>query len=312
MTLHANAQESASVFNFLSLPSSSHAVALGGKNISLIEDDASLIFQNPSLLSTVSDNSINFNFMTYMKGSNLASAAFTKVAGERGTWGVTAQYVGYGSMTETMETGEVIGDMSAMDLALSGMYSYSLSDHWAGGVAGKFIYSKYGPYSSIGLAVDMGINYYDEDNDLSLSAVAANVGGQVKAFGDVHERLPFNLQVGLTKGIAHAPLRVSVTMVDLNHWSKDYYYTTDKDPSFGRILMNHLNLGVDIIPDDRFYVSLGYNFRRASELKAAGSSHAAGLTVGAGMQLKKFKLGVAYAKYHVSAPSLSFTLGYSL
>jgi len=300
------------VFNFLSLPSSSHAVALGGKNISLIEDDASLIFQNPSLLSTVSDNSINFNFMTYMKGSNLASAAFTKVAGERGTWGVTAQYVGYGSMTETMETGEVIGDMSAMDLALSGMYSYSLSDHWAGGVAGKFIYSKYGPYSSIGLAVDMGINYYDEDNDLSLSAVAANVGGQVKAFGDVHERLPFNLQVGLTKGIAHAPLRVSVTMVDLNHWSKDYYYTTDKDPSFGRILMNHLNLGVDIIPDDRFYVSLGYNFRRASELKAAGSSHAAGLTVGAGMQLKKFKLGVAYAKYHVSAPSLSFTLGYSL
>lgn len=312
VSLGAFGQESTSVFNFLSLSSSSHANALGGRNISLIEDDASLTLQNPALLSSVSDNSLNLNFMTYMKGAKMGSASFAKIAGERGTWGVATQFVGYGSMTETMATGEVLGDMKALDMAISGMYSYTLSDSWVGGVAGKVLYSKYGPYSSVGLAVDLGVNYFDEDADFSMSAVAANLGGQVKAFGDVHERLPFNLQWGFTKTVAHAPLSISLTVVDLTRWSSRYYYNAGKNPGAGRILMNHFNLGLDITPTNQFYLSVGYNFRRAYEMKAAGSSHAAGLTCGAGLHLKKFKLGLAYAKYHVSMPSLSVSLGYSL
>ncbi len=47
-------------------------------------------------------------------------------------------------------------------------------------------------------------------------------------------------------------------------------------------------------------------------MKAAGSSHAAGLTVGGGINIKKIKVGLAYAKYHVSAPSISVSVGYSL
>lgn len=308
----AQAQESQSVFNFLSLSSSSHAVALGGKNISVIEDDLSLSFQNPALLSSVSDNSLNLNFLTYMKGSKMGSAGFCKIAGERGTWGVNAQFVGYGTFKETLENGEIIGDSQALDMAISGLYSYNLTDHWAGGVAGKFIYSKYAGYNSVGLAVDLGVNYYDLEKDFSFSVVAANLGGQVKAFGDDHEKIPFDLAVGFTKGIAHAPIKVSVTVNDLTRWSKDYFYGEGDDPSFGRILMNHLNLGAELRPSERTYVALGYNFRRASEMKAGGSSHAAGLTCGAGIILNRFKVGVAYAKYHISVPSLSFSVGYSL
>lgn len=311
-TVVSTAQESNSVFNFLSLSSSSHAMALGGHNISLVENDASLIFQNPALMSAVDDNSLNLNFLTYMKGSKMGSASFVKTAGERGTWGVTTQFVGYGSMKETLETGEVLGDMKALDVAIGGMYSYSLNDFWVGGVTGKFIYSKYGSYSSVGLAADLAISYFDEEGDFSTSLVAANVGGQVKAYGDVHEPIPFNLQWGFTKGIAHAPLRFSLTLTDLTRWSKKYYYSPEKEPNFGKILLNHINIGIDLVPNDRFYVALGFNFRRANELKAAGASHMAGLTCGAGLSLKKFKFGLAYAKYHVSAPSLSFSLGYSL
>lgn len=310
--MQVQAQESGSVFNFLSLPTSSHANALGGRNISLIDDDASLALQNPALLSSVSDKSINLNFLTYMQGSKMGSATFVKTAGERGTWGASAQFLGYGKMTETMETGEVIGDMAVLDMALSGMYSYELSTHWVGGVAGKFVYSKYGPYNSVGLGVDLALNYFDDTKDFSMSLVAANLGGQVKAFGDVHERMPVNLQWGFSKGVAHAPIRISMTLTDLTHWEKDYYYNPEGESSFGRILMNHINIGADLLVAKNMYVALGFNFRRANELKAAGASHGAGLTLGAGLNLKKFKLGVAYAKYHVSVPSLSLSLGYSL
>ncbi len=308
----ARGQESTSVFNFLNLPTSAHTTALGGRNISLIEDDASLIFQNPALLASVSNNSLNLNFMTYMRGSKTGSASFSRIAGERGTWGVGVQFVGYGNMKETLETGEELGDVRALDMAISGMYSYSLSERWVGAATGKIIYSKYADYTSCGLAVDLGLNYYDEEHDFSVSAVAANLGGQVKAFGEDHERLPFNLQLGFTKSLGHAPIRFSVTMVDISRWSSKYYYHVSKKPKGGSILMNHFCVGVDIIPTKQFYVAAGFNFRRAYEMKAAGSSHAAGLSAGAGLNIKKFKLGLAYAKYHVSAPTLSVSLSYSL
>lgn len=306
------AQESNSVFNFLALPTSSHATALGGRNISLIEDDASLIFQNPTALASVSNNTMNLNFMTYMRGSKTGSASFVRTHKERGTWGTGVQFVSYGKMKETLETGEVLGDMHAIDMAINGMYSYKLSDYWVGGATGKIIYSKLADYTSVGLAVDVGLNYYDEENDFSFSAVAANMGGQVKAFGNDHERLPFNLQFGITKGMGHAPIRFNVTMIDMTRWKGKYYYHVGKKPKGGNILINHFVLGVDVIPTSQFYVAMGYSFRRAYEMKAAGKSHAAGLTVGAGLNIKKIKFGLAYAKYHASAHTLAVSVSYSL
>ncbi len=309
-TVHA--QESNSVFNFLEMPLSAHSTALGGKNISIIEDDASLIFSNPALLSSVSDNTLNLNFMTYLQGCNVGSAAFVRTWRERSTWGVTAQYANYGKMDETTADNVTIGSFSAMDMMLGGMYAYNLNDYWAGGVTGKFIYSHYGEFSSVALAVDLGLNYYNEHNNLSLSAVAHNLGGQVKAFGDHHEKLPFSLQLGISKGFSHAPFRISVTLVDLTRWDKDYYYHPGEEISNGKVLINHLVAGVDFLPTRNIYVSLGYNFRKGNEMKAAGSSHAAGLCAGAGIGVSRFKFGFAYSQYHLSAPALVFNASYQL
>lgn len=304
-------QESTSVFNFLSLPYSAHVTGLGGHNISLIEDDITLVAQNPSLLSSVSSKTVGFNFLTFMKGSKAGSVAYAQTVGERGTWGVNTQFVGYGSMNETLPTGEVIGKMHAQDICINGSYAYLLGERWSGGATGKIIYSHYGEFSSCALAVDLGVNYFLEEQGFSLSAAARNIGGQVKAFGDHHERLPFDLEAGFTKELGHAPISISVTLADLTRWSKDDYYSTDGKISNGRILTNHFNLGVDIKPARFLYLAAAYNFRRAYEMKAAGSSHAAGLSFGAGVYLKKFSAGIGYAKYHVGAPTLSFNIAYN-
>ena len=313
VALPARSQNGAtSVFDFLSLPTSSHATALGGNNLSLPDDDASLLFLNPALMSDASDRALALSFFTYMQGSKAGTAAWTMSHGERGTWGVGAQFVGYGSMKETSVDGITQGDFSALDMAITGGYSYVLTEHLAGGAAGKFIYSHYGPYSSVALAVDLGLNFYNEDRDFSISLVGANLGGQVKAFGDSHEALPYDVRLGFTKQLAKAPIRFSFSLVDLTRWKASQYYSPDGDPSGGRILTNHFVVGVDIIPAKQFYLSAGYNFRRAYELKAAGGAHGAGLSFGAGLNIKKFHLGIAYAKYHLSVPSFMITAQYSL
>ena len=185
------AQESKTAYNFLRLPVSAHVAAVGGDNITLTDDDATLIFHNPALINDVSDRSINLNFMTYMEGAKTASAAFLKAAGDRGTWGVTAQYMDYGSMKETAADGQELGTFSARDIALGGTFAYALTNDISGGITAKMISSHIAGYNSLAVGVDLGVNYYNEDTKWSLSAVARNLGGQVKAFDDEFERIPF-------------------------------------------------------------------------------------------------------------------------
>lgn len=304
-------QESTSIFNFLSLPSSSHMVGLGGKNISLVQDEIHTAAANPALLSNISDKSVGVNFMSYMQGCKAGGAAYAQTAGSRGTWGVYAQFVGYGSMKETNLAGEILGDMKPLDFCIGGQYSYMLTERLSGGATGKIIYSHYGEFSSCALAVDLGLNYFWEEKNFSISAVARNIGGQVKRFGNVGERLPFDMRIGFTKGLGHAPIDISVTMVDLTHCSQSDYFSSDGQVSGGRIFTNHFEIGVDAYPIPIIYICAGFNFRRAFEMQAAGSSHAAGLSFGAGVNLKKLKVGIAYAKYHIGAPTLSLNFAYS-
>lgn len=315
----ALAQEYASAFNTLRLPASSHAAALGGQNVTLIEDEPTAGWYNPALYANVSDLSAGLNFMTYAAGSTWMGAHFVKAFGERHTMAVGAQYMNYGKMDETDEAGNTLGQFSAKDIVIGAGYSYLLSDRWTGGANLKMMVSNLADYTALAAAVDVGVNYYDEENDLSVSASLQNIGTQLKAYHDGQRtHLPFTLALGFSKGMAHLPVRFHVTMTDVTRWKSSYYVlpeNKDKDKSdkvgFGKIALNHFVLGLDILPTDYLYLSVGYNFRRAYELKASGSSHLAGLSAGAGVNVKHFKFGVSYAKYHQASNSIMANVGYA-
>ena len=296
------AQESETAYNFLRLPVSAHAAALGGDNITITDDDASMGFHNPALLSGVSDKTINLNFMSYMEGAKTASASFAKALRERATWFVGAQYIDYGKMKHTTASGEILGEVTAKDIMLCGAFEYNLTNRLSGGITAKFITSDLAGYNSLAVGVDLGLNYYDSDHDLSISAVARNLGGQIKAYEDDFEKIPLDLQLGISKRILESPIRLSLTMTRLNEWKGSF--------------ANHFVLGADILLSENIYIAGGYNFRRADEMKISdaegSSSHGAGLSLGAGVQLQRFKLQLAYGKYHVSASSININLSYVL
>lgn len=315
----ALAQEYASAFNTLRLPASSHAAALGGQNVTLIEDEPTAGWYNPALYANVSDLSAGLDFMTYAAGSTWMGAHFVKAFGERHTMAVGAQYMNYGKMDETDEAGNTLGQFSAKDIVIGAGYSYLLSDRWTGGANLKMMVSNLADYTALAAAIDVGVNYYDDGNDLSVSASLQNIGTQLKAYHDGQRtHLPFTLALGFSKGMAHLPVRFHVTMTDVTRWKSSYYVlpeNKDKDKSdkvgFGKKALNHFVLGLDILPTDYLYLSVGYNFRRAYELKASGSSHLAGLSAGAGVNVKHFKFGVSYAKYHQASNSIMANVGYA-
>ena len=263
--------------------------ALGGDNISIQDDDGSLVFHNPSLINHMTDHTLGLNMMTYMQGSLTASASYMKAVGDRGTWGVQGRFISYGSMKETDHMGYQTGTFSAKDIALGGTFAYALANRISGGITCKMLASYIGSYNSLAAAVDLGLNYYDPDREWSLSIVTRNVGGQLKAYDDDFERMPTDVQIGATTRLVGSPLRFSATIVRLNDW----HYGIGK----------HLVFGADLLLGDQFYVSAGYNALRAYEMKIAS---------GDGETLQRMALHIAYAKYHVSSPSLLVSFSYSL
>lgn len=303
----AEGQESQTLNNFLRLPFSSHASALGGENISIIEDDATLALHNPALLQSVESRNVSLGYMNYAAGSSVFSAGYATPAGEKSTIGFFAQYANYGKMKQTDAMGEMLGDFSASDLAISGILSYTLLPELVGGVSAKFIYSDIANYHSISAAVDLGLNYYNAEKELSASIALKNVGGQLYAYDDEFEKMPSELQVGVTKRLIGTPLRLSLTGTDLTHWNYSFF--------------RHLTVGADLLLSSQIYVAAGYNFRRANEMSLITtdtygeedkSSHGAGLSFGGGIQLERFKLHVSYGKYHVSSSSVLVNISFSL
>lgn len=296
MTLIATAQESQTVFNFLRIPVSAHGAALGGDNISVVEDDASLALSNPALLSSVTHRTVTFGYMNYMSGTAMYTASYTHVLNDKATIGGAIHYLNYGSMKEMDYTGVETGSFSPSDLTFEALLSYHLAKNLEGGIGAKFIYSKIGTYSSTAAAVDLGLNYYNPDWDFSASFVVKNLGGQLSAYNDNFESLPIDVSIGVTQRLRHTPFRFSLTLTDLNHW----------DYSFFR----HMCIGMDVILVPQFYVSAGYNFRRQHYMRVTElpdgneSAHGAGLTFGAGLLLDRFKLNLSYGKFHLSSHSI--------
>lgn len=298
MTTQSWAQDGKTGYQFLNIPVSTHSAALGGANISIVEDDASMMWTNAAMLTNVTDNSLVLGYNSYIHSSNVFSAGYVKAIGERGTWALSAQMLDYGKMDETDENGNVLGTFSAKDLNFQTSYSYLLSDRWSGAITAKVIMSNYAEYSSTAIGADLALNYFDEEKGFSFSAVGRNLGGQIKSLYDDgnKESLPFNLAFGLSKDFANAPLRVSLTLDDMTQWNNVKF-------------MEHLVLGMDILPSNSTWIALGYNFRRANEMEVQKSSHWAGFSIGTGLNVKKFKVGVAYGKYHVAASSILLNVG---
>ena len=295
------AQESQTEYNFLRLPVSAHAAALGGDNITIIEDDPALMFSNPALASSVSDKTIGLSYMNYMSGANYMGASYTKALGEKGTIAGGVQYMNYGKMKEYDQNNTQIGTFNASEIAIEGIFSYELAHNLVGGITAKFINSYIGNYSSMAVGVDLGLNWIEPDYQWSVSVVAKNLGGQIKAYEENYGKMPMDVQVGVSKTFAALPVRLSATLVDLTHY--DYRF------------INHLNLGADILLSDNIWVGGGYNFRRADEMTIGtnedSSAHGAGFSVGGGINLERFKLNLAYGKYHAASSSVLVNLAYS-
>lgn len=314
------AENSSTGYNFLNIPTSSHVFALGGNNITVIDDDVTLSDQNPALIGPELDLQVAVNYMYYMSSGNFAGVRFGTGAGEHSAWAIGVRFLNYGTFDGYDEFGTSTGQFTPNDVVVEGTYSRDITDRWRGGVNFKMAFSSYEQYSAMALAADLGVNYYDDEKDLSFSAVLKNMGGQVKRFHDRYSRVPFDIQLGYMQGIGSSPFQISITADHLTRWNIPYYeYKEDgsgelvhEKRSFFSNLFRHLIFGLQFEPSEKFYAAIAYNYKTHSDMSAFKSSFFSGFSLGLGFKTRGFSVGASYAMPHPSASSLMINLSCSI
>lgn len=321
-------QAGSSVFAFMDMPMTARLNALGGANVSIKEGDIGYAMLNPALLSEQTDKILQLNYAYYMSGINFASALYGHNYKEN-YFAAGIHFLDYGKMQQADEYGRLAGvSFGAKDMLIDLMYARQLGPYFTIGVSLKPIYSIYESYSSFALGADVGGHFQTKDQSFQLGLVLQNIGWQLKGFysaenGQMRERLPLNLQLGWNYRFKHAPLRISMTIHNLQRWNLNSQLTNQPKTTdltgnvieeTGKVawydmMFRHTVFALDIVPkSDRFYITLSYNHRRRQEMHLQDKRSLAGFALGAGVKIYNFRVGFAFTQYMKSQYVYQFTL----
>jgi hypothetical protein len=250
-------------------------IALGGEVLTFI-DDVNQPIWNPSTISNELDRKLSVNYSSYLAGINIGSISYAREISRRfGTIHASIKYLDYGTIVGADEQGNETGSFGANDIAFSLGYAYNF------------------PHS--------------------------NFGTQITSFNGQNEELPFELAFGGSYKLQYVPLKWYVTIDNLQQWMVSVpnpsEQTTDlegnitqKNISFIGNAFRHFIAGAELFPEKLINIRVGYNFRRAAELKLQNVRTFSGISFGFGIKMNRFKFNYAHSKFHSAANVSTFSL----
>jgi len=300
------------IYEFLNLTHSGLTSSLGGTNVSLTGNNLNLAYHNPALLNQGMNNTLALNYVNYFAGINYGLAMYSHTIPGKGNFAGGITYLNYGSFTESDPSGNITGKFSASEYAFSLMYSREIDSLFSVGINLKPVLSHLESYSSFGFALDIGAAWHNRSNRFSSGIVIKNAGYQLTTYaGETRQKLPFEIQAGVSQKLAHAPFRFSLTLKHLEKFDLTHQYiepdtlltSYQNSPEFIENLMRHILLGVELIPHKNFYFCGGYNYQRRSELKVESKVSTVGFSWGFGINTSWMDIEFGRATYHLAGSS---------
>ena len=311
-----------STYSFLRLTNSARAAALGGKVVSIWDDDLNLPFHNPALLNQGMSRHLVLNYVNYFTDINYGYVSYAGHMDKLGTLAAGIHYINYGDFIAADRYGNINGEFTASELAVNLIWSRYIDSLIHLGVNVKPVYSVMETYRSTGIAADIGIVYVSRDSLFSAGLTLKNIGSQLTAYHSGHkEPLPFEIEAGISQKLEHAPFRFSLVAHNLQRFDLSYESTViETDPFTGEPIkenrleeladkmMRHVILGVEFMPLKTFHLRFGYNYLRREELKLDTRVAMVGFSWGFGLNLTGLQLSFGRASYHLAGATSHFSL----
>jgi hypothetical protein len=313
------------IYQFLNLVTSPRQAALGGKTITIYDDDVNQVNFNPATLNVEMDNHLALNYGSYYKEVTYGTASYAYTYDRHlQTFQAGVNYVNYGNFEGYDENGQPTSEFTGSEIALSLGYAYNIPNTTIHlGANAKLISSTLENYNSIGGAIDVGALFIDERNDVNWGLVIRNIGTQFTTYSGTSEKLPLEIIAGVSQELDNVPIRWHLTLENLQQWnlafpnpvraqsSIDGSSSEEKVSAINNAL-RHLIVGVELFPKKTFNLRLGYNFRRAEELRLEEQRNFSGISVGFGLKLNKLKFNYSYSRYTLAGNTSLFGLTINL
>ncbi len=313
-------------FNFLRLSQSWRTSALGDINVTTIDYDPTTQLSNPASLNPLMSRQASFSTTIYPGGVNYGNACYVEDFGKKGTYGMGVQYVNYGDIPQTDESGNILrSNLPCNEVNIYGGGSYRFGKIFAAGLNAKFVGSWLDGYNSYGLAADLGVSVNDTSHGIVASIVAKNIGGQLTPYkfgSGQREPIPFDMQAGFSVKFKGFPVRFHLTFHDLQRWDIRYSdpaaavqnsllgdtVTTSKAAAGADEFFRHVIIGAELSIKKVVFIDFSYNDEQRQEYAQATRRSIAGFAVGIGVHVKQITVGVALTPMPLKSTLATFTL----
>ncbi|PHK34121.1 penicillin-binding protein [Nostoc linckia z16] len=306
-------------YQFLNLVTSPRQAALGGKIVTLYDYDVNQGIFNPATINPEMDNHLSANYGSYYGEVSYGTAAYAYTYDRHvQTFHMGVNYVNYGTFEGRDEAGNLTGDFTGSEIALSFGYAYNIpyTDIHIGANA-KLISSTLESYNSFGGALDLGAIYIDEDNDINIGLAIRNIGTQFTTYAGTYEPLPLEVVAGISQEVENVPVRWHLTLENLQQWNIAFANpnratqdlegnVTEEKVSFLNNALRHVIVGAELFPGKSFNLRVGYNFRRGQELSIADKRSFSGISAGMSIRFNKLRFDYSYSRYTLAANTSLF------
>jgi len=306
---------------FLNLVTSPRQAALGGKIITIYDDDVNQANFNPATINPDMHNHLALNYGSYYGEVSYGTASYAYTYDRHlQTFQAGINYINYGKFEGYDENGLATTPFTGSETALSFGYSYNIhNSNLFIGANGKLISSTLESYSSFGGAIDLGALFIDEKNDVNWAFVIRNVGTQFTTYSGIQEKLPIEIMAGVSQELENVPIRWHLTADNLQQWNITFSNpnraissldgtSTNEKTSFMKNAIQHFIFGVELFPKKALNLRMSYNFRRAEELRILEQRNFSGISLGFGLKVNKLKFNYSYSRYTLAGNTSLFGL----
>lgn len=298
-----------STYSFLNTTPSARIAAVGGYQPGLNTEDLTLSYKNPALIDSNVNRYATVSYGRHIADINKGVLSHAREVEGRGTFQGNLQYIDYGTFQRADAFGNKTGEFRAGEFALSLGHARGFGDFRVGANA-KLIYSALESYHSMGIAIDAGGFYFNEDNELGVGLVVQNLGTQIFSHtGNGLEPLPLDINLGATKKLLNAPFRFTLVAHSLQSPDLTFESTEtvqnlqtgevdEEGPSLSNRIFKHFTFATELVLSENLQLRVGYNHQRREELQLENIAGMSGFSWGFGIGISRFKVDFSRATYN--------------
>jgi hypothetical protein len=291
-------------FSVLRIEPSARTAALGGAFAAVPDGDVNALFFNPAVPGPATSRRVSLSYLNHLSDLTVGSVAYShRWDALETTLSGGVRFAHWGTFEGRDRFGNETGSFGAGDAVLTLGAARALGERLRYGANLHALHARIETAQATALAVDLGGLYRLPARQLALGVTLRHLGVTVDGFGATREELPLDLQVGLSKRLAHLPLLLTATAYDLTNLSEGIRGGSTVDHVLG-----HLTMGAEVQPGDVLRLRVGYNHRRSRELALSDRFDFAGVGVGFGLTVSALTVDYAYNSWSDLGGLHQFTL----